>query len=93
MRKIRQSGQFKRDLKREAKGPHRAALAKDFTGIVKALACDEPLAGKHRDHALTGDWNDFRDCHVKSDLVLIYQKPDQEVLHLVRLGSHSELGL
>ena len=44
-------------------------------------------------HALTGDWKDYRDCHVKPDLVLIYQKPDADVLRLVRLGSHSELGL
>ena len=34
-----------------------------------------------------------RDCHVKPDLVLIYQKPDADTLRLVRLGSHSELGL
>jgi len=27
------------------------------------------------------------------DLILIYRKPDNENLDLVRLGSHSELGL
>lgn len=53
----------------------------------------EPLEPRHRDHALTGDWKDHRDCHVKPDLVLIYQKPDADTLRLVRLGSHSELGL
>jgi addiction module RelE/StbE family toxin len=36
---------------------------------------------------------DHWDCHVKPDLVLIYRKPDAETLQLVRLGSHSELGL
>jgi hypothetical protein len=30
---------------------------------------------------------------LKPDLVLIYQKPDDETLRLVRLGSHSELGI
>lgn len=93
MRTIKQTSQFKRDLKREAKGPHRAALAKDFVDIVKALASDEPLAEKHRDHPLGGGWIDYRDCHIKPDLVLIYQKPDESLLRLVRLGSHSELGL
>jgi mRNA interferase YafQ len=38
-----------------------------------------------------GDWRDHRECHLKSDLLLIYRKPDTEVLQLVRLGSHSEL--
>jgi hypothetical protein len=44
------------------------------------------------DHALSGEWRDFRDCHIRPDLILIYRKPDAENLELVRLGSHSELG-
>lgn len=35
----------------------------------------------------------LRDCHIRPDLVLIYRKPDEGTLELVRLGSHSELGL
>ena len=93
MRTIEQTGQFKRDLKRESKGPHRQTLRSDFLALVEALAKDEPLADKHHDHALTGDWKDHRDCHVRPDLVLIYRKLDETVLQLVRLGSHSELGL
>jgi len=31
--------------------------------------------------------------HNAADLVLIYEKPDVHTLRLVRLGSHSELGL
>jgi mRNA interferase YafQ len=46
-----------------------------------------------QDHPLAGEWDDFRDCHVRPDLVLIYRKPDAETLELVRLGSHSELSL
>jgi mRNA interferase YafQ len=93
MRTIKQSCQFKRDLKLEAKGPHRQVLQSDFVAMVAALASDQPLAKKYRDHALTGDWRDHRDCHVKPDLVLIYRKPNDIVLQLVRLGSHSQLGL
>ncbi len=92
MRRIERTGRFKRDYKREAKGAHRAALEHDFVEVVTGLANDQSLAEKHRDHALTGDWKDHRDCHVKPDLVLIYRKPSAEVLQLVRLGSHSELG-
>jgi mRNA interferase YafQ len=57
------------------------------------LARDQALEPRHRDHALTGDWADHRDCHIKPDLVLIYRKTGDDVLPLVRLGSHSELGL
>lgn len=93
MRTIKQSGQFKRDLKREAKGSYRGTLESDFIAVLTSLTKDRPLAKKYRDHALTGHWKDYRDCHIKPDLVLIYRKPDDTELQLVRLGSHSELGL
>jgi mRNA interferase YafQ len=93
MRRIEQTGQFRKDYKREAKGQHRATLAADFLAVVTALAHDQALLAKHRDHALTGEWKDHRDCHIKPDLVLIYRKPDEATLQLVRIGSHSELGL
>jgi mRNA interferase YafQ len=54
---------------------------------------DETLAPRHADHPLTGNWKDHRDCHIRPDLVLIYRKAGTDVLSLVRLGSHSDLGL
>lgn len=93
MRTIERTNQFKRDYKRELKGQHRATLNEDFIEVAKLLANDFPLPERCRDHPLTGDWEDFRDCHIKPDLVLIYRKPNDEILQLVRLGSHSELGL
>ena len=93
MRKIEQTTQFRRDYKREMRGKHRDILGTIFTDILKLLAYDKPLADKHRDHALSNNWSDHRDCHVKPDLILIYRKPDQNTLQLVRLGSHSELSL
>jgi mRNA interferase YafQ len=93
MRTIETFGQFKRDYKREKKGQHRATLDTNLLAVMSALLADLPLQPRHRDHALTGIWKDYRDCHVKPDLVLIYGKPDAGTLQLVRLGSHSELGL
>jgi mRNA interferase YafQ len=93
MRTIERTNQFKRDYRREAKGIHRHILDRDLVAIVTALASDVPLAPKFRDHPLSGPWEDFRDCHIRPDLVLIYRKPDAATLQLVRLGSHSELSL
>jgi len=93
MRRIEPTTQFKRDYKREAKGQHRATLDQDMKPVLQALADDWALEPRHRDHLLTGEWKDHRDCHLKPDLVLIYRKTDGETLQLVRLGSHSELGL
>ncbi|TXN78595.1 type II toxin-antitoxin system YafQ family toxin [Methylobacterium sp. WL8] len=93
MRTIERTGQFKRDYKREMKGQHRATLVPDLTAVLSALVADQTLPPRHHDHALVGNWRDHRDCHVKPDLVSIYRLPDEVALQLVRLGSHTELGL
>ena len=62
-------------------------------GVLTSLAGDLSLADRFRDHALTGNWAGCPDCHVKPDLVLIYEMADAETLRLIRLGSHSEIGL
>ena len=71
MRTIERTNQFKRDYKRESMGRHRTYLDASLALIVEALANDKPLEPRHYDHALSGEWGDHRDCHVKPDLVLI----------------------
>lgn len=93
MREISYTRRFKRDYKREKSGRHGKSLNAALMAVVNLLVADEPLPRRNFDHALTGEWSDHRDCHIRPDLVLIYRKPDAETLELVRLGSHSELGL
>jgi len=54
-------------------------------------AHDRPLPMRNRDHDLSGNWSDCRECHVRPDLLLIYMKVAADELRLVRLGSHSDL--
>ncbi len=91
MRRIERTAAFRRDFKREKKGQYRRDLDSLLSGVVVLLAEDTPLLEKNRDHGLGGDWQDHRECHLKPDLVLIYRKPNAQVLQLVRMGSHSEL--
>jgi len=93
MRTIRYTNRFRRDYKREKAGRHGKTLDADLMQVVNLLAADTPLPRRNFDHPLSGEWKDFRDCHIKPDLVLIYRKSDSTHLDLVRLGSHSELGL
>jgi mRNA interferase YafQ len=93
MRTIEYTKKFKKDYKRESNGHHGRTLKQDLEKITTVLANDKSLAIKYRDHALSGDWKDHRDCHIKPDLVLIYRKHDKNRLQLVRLGSHSEISL
>lgn len=58
--------------------------------VLYLLLNDKPLPQQYKDHELIGNWKGFRECHIKPDLLLIYRKND-DLLQLVRLGSHSEL--
>jgi mRNA interferase YafQ len=91
MRTIDRSTAFKRDYKREARGQIGATLEAALLPVLAALANDEVLEQRLRDHDLSGDWSGYRECHVKPDLLLIYRKTDADTLRLARLGSHSEL--
>lgn len=91
MRTIDTPGSFKRDFKRERKGPHKSTLGVDLKPVIDALVLDQLLAANYRDHSLTGEWAGCRECHIKPDLLLIYKKVGGDKLILARLGSHSEL--
>ena len=92
MRTIERSSAFKRDFKKVQTIP---AYKKNFiellTNILEFLLMDQPLPKANRDHALSGNWEGYRECHLKPDLLLIYRKPNETVLRLARIGSHSEL--
>jgi mRNA interferase YafQ len=92
MRTIRYTSRFKRDYKREKSGPYGKKLDSLLMEAVNMLAADIPLPRRFFDHPLSGEWKDHRDCHIRPDLLLIYRRPDEQNLDLVRLGSHSELG-
>ena len=92
MRTIERSSQFKKDLKRELKGQRAKQMTAALENVVELLQRDQPLPKKFKDHQLTGNLADCRDCHVLLNLVLLYEQPDNaNTLRLVRLGSHAEL--
>ena len=91
MRRIERTNAFRHDYKREKRGQHRRDVEGLLELAISLLAEDKPLPERNRDHLLTGEWDDFRECHLKPDLLLIYRKSGPDVLQLVRMGSHSEL--
>ena len=93
MRTTRWTSRFKKDVRREKSGRFGKTLQHDLSELAALLEIDALLPERYRDHALTGNLRDHRDCHVHPDLILIYRKPDPLTLELVRLGSHSELEL
>ncbi|CAG1020599.1 mRNA interferase toxin YafQ [Patescibacteria group bacterium] len=88
MRDVVLTSAFKKDYKRlNRSGQYQMQYLQD---IVEKLANDNILDDKYRDHTLTGNWQDCRECHIKPDWLLIYQFKENELV-LVRTGSHSDL--
>lgn len=88
MLKIEYSTQFKKDFKKIAKLPIPDVV--EVGHVIKQIQLGEKLPEKYVDHSLSGNWQSYRDCHVKPDLVLIY-KVDDTSLKLARIGTHAEL--
>jgi mRNA interferase YafQ len=81
--------QFKKDYKLAMKRGLDISLLED---IIAKLALGESLPEKNRDHALSGNWNGYRECHILPDWLLIYKLEDNVlILTLARTGTHSNL--
>ena len=86
---LKKTTQFRKDLKRAVKRNFDIDLLDE---IIQALRGRKPLDPKHRDHALTGDYAGFRECHIQSDWLLIYMiDGDNIILTASRTGTHSDL--
>ncbi|GAA6979332.1 type II toxin-antitoxin system mRNA interferase toxin, HP0892 family [Helicobacter pylori] len=84
---IETSKKFDKDLKILVKNGFDLKL---LYKVVENLAKEQPLDPKYKDHPLKGTLKDFRECHIKADILLVYLVKDDELI-LLRLGSHSEL--
>ena len=86
---IRYETTFKKDFKRIVRRGYDVRLLEE---VIELLANGRTLPEKYRDHNLTGNYADCRECHITSDWLLIYKISDHElVLYLTRTGSHSDL--
>lgn len=60
--------------------------------VIDMLANGEPLPEKYKNHPLKGKLKGFYDCHVMSDLVLIYRiEKERLILLLFDIETHSNL--
>ena len=86
---IRQTKSFKKDVKR-AKKQNRNL--KKLAKVIRILAAEEILPKQYRDHQLSGNFVEARECHIAPDWLLIYKiNKNQDILYLIRVGSHSDL--
>lgn len=86
MRVLVPTSRYKKDLKRYA---HDSEKIKALYKILKLLAEEKPIPQSHKPHFLKGEYKGCMECHIGNDFLLIWI--DDNIVELVRLGSHSEL--
>ena len=90
MLKLVFSSRFKRDYKRLKRSGQYDMQKLEY--VLQLLCTGQPLPQKYFDHALNGNYQDFRECHIAPDWLLIYQINNNElILTASRTGTHSDL--
>jgi mRNA interferase YafQ len=85
--KVRFATKFKKDIKILKK---QGLNIDELKAVMELIQEEKEIPGKYRDHFLTGNWNEFRECHIRADWLLIYRIQDDCVI-FARTGSHSEI--
>jgi mRNA interferase YafQ len=86
------SKQFQKSFKKLVKNGLKKKNIDELARVIDILASGGCLAQEYRDHKLHGEYEGYRECHIRGDLLLIYQIVESElVLVLINIGSHSEL--
>lgn len=88
MRKLKQTSQFKKDLKRIQNNPKKVA---SLQTVLELLETTGTVPQEYKPHLLIGDYKGYMECHVENDLLLIWFDESKELIKLIRLGTHSEL--
>ena len=87
---IRKTSRYRKSLKKMLR---RGKDIRKISAVVRMLAMGETLPPQYRDHALSGDLEGLRDCHIENDWVLFYfyTTTGKLILTLSDTGTHSDL--
>jgi len=88
MKELKQTTQFKKDLKRIQNDPKKI---ESLQIVLELLQETGSLPQVYKPHFLVGDYKGYMECHVENDLLLIWLDESEDLIKLIRLGSHSEL--
>lgn len=88
MKTLEPTTKFKKDLKKYKNKPDQL---EELKKVLDLLTNEQPIPAEYKPHSLQGDYKDCMECHIQSDYLLIWFDTENDIIKLVRLGSHSEL--
>ncbi len=92
MYSIERTKSFDKSLRRILRSGISPDILSKIEHTIQLLAEGAKLEKAYKDHQLKGELRQYRECHIKPDLLLIYQREDRDlILILLDIGSHSHL--
>lgn len=88
MKKLQPTAQYRKDLKRYKNQPQKLDALKK---ILEMLRNEQPVPAEYKPHMLIGQYKGCMECHIQGDFLLIWVDETNNIIELVRLGTHSEL--
>ena len=88
MWKLKQSGQFKKDLRKYQNDREKM---KSLETVLVQLSEKGKVDKRYKPHRLKGEYSGALECHIENDYLLVWVDEEEKTIKLVRLGSHSEL--
>ena len=88
MKNLKTSTQYRKDLKRFKNQPSKLSRLKV---VLDMLRNEQPIPPEYNPHLLQGEYKGCMECHIQGDYLLIWFDEENDIIELVRLGSHSEL--
>ena len=85
---LKQSSQFKKDLKGIKFDEHKL---NELETVLDHLGRTATVPAEYQPHPLKGQYKNCLECHIEDDFLLLWKDPEQKIIRLVRLGSHSKL--
>jgi mRNA interferase YafQ len=86
---LKYSSRFKKDLKLYR---HNKDVLTELDKVLDILARGTSLPSQKDNHCLVGEFKNCFECHIKSDVLLVYRIKKEEItILLLRIGSHSEI--
>lgn len=88
MKKLQPTTQYKKDYKRFKYNPVKVKALKE---VLEMLMNEQPIPEDYYPHMLKGEYKGCMECHIQGDFLLIWFDDEEDIIELVRMGSHSEL--
>ncbi len=83
---------FSKSLRKISSSVGGKKVIQELTVLLDVLISGKKMPENYRDHQLQGGLKEYRECHIRGDVLVVYKKEESLlIITLIDIGSHSHL--